>query len=248
MSGDTTSVSPEIPKRDGFDNTAWSLVLAAGRAEDSGEALERLCRRHWRPIYIYIRGAGFRPADAEDATQEFFAYLLRKEWIKQADPARGSFRAFLLTLLRNFLANFRRGERAEKHRPIRQALSIDAAEGERELATLAATNADPARAYEAAWARGVLQSAWRRLADEQAAAGKTDRFEVLRPFVLQPPADGDYERLARTLGLRRGQVALLTHRLSRRFAELVRVEVTETLADRADLESELRHLLAVSAS
>jgi RNA polymerase sigma-70 factor (ECF subfamily) len=246
MTGDAARPAADLT-RDGFGTTVWSLVLAAGRAEDSGQALERLCRKHWRPIYVFIRGSGFKAADAEDATQDFFYYLLRKEWIKQADPARGSFRAYLLALLRNFLANYRRSERTLKRGGATETLSFAAADAERELSALAADNPDPARAYEAAWARSLLQTALARLADEQAAAGKADVFNILRPFVLQSPAPGDYPRLAQTLELKRGQVALLIHRLSRRFAELIRIEVGETLADRAELDAELRHLLAVSA-
>lgn len=231
---------------DGFGSTAWSLVLAAAKPEDGNQALERLCRKHWRPIYVFVRGSGVGPSDAEDVTQDFFFYLLRKEWIKQADPARGSFRAFLLTLLRNFLANHRRRDRAEKRGAGADSLSIDAEEGEREFAALAAGGPDPARSYEASWAHGVLQGAWARLRIEEIAAGKGERFELLRPFVTSAPAPGEYERLSQQLNMRRGQVALLIHRLSRRYAELVRAEVADTLADRSELEAELRHLLAVS--
>ena len=94
--------TPSIVGPDGFGTTTWSLVIAAGKGDDGGEALERLCRKHWRPIYVFIRRSGLSPADAEDATQEFFIILLERGWLKQADPKRGSFRAFLLTLLRNF--------------------------------------------------------------------------------------------------------------------------------------------------
>lgn len=238
-----------VASADGFASTAWSLVLAAAKPDDGGgQALERLCRKHWRPIYVFVRGSGVAQADAEDVTQDFFVYLLRKEWIKQADPARGSFRAFLLTLLRNFLANHRRRDRAEKRGAGAEALSIDADDGEREFAALAASGPDPARSYEASWAHGVLQSAWTRLRTEETAAGKAERFETLRPFVTSTPAPGEYERLSQQLGMRRGQVALLIHRLSRRYAELVRAEVADTLVDRSELEGELRHLLSVSST
>ncbi|HZZ58012.1 MAG TPA: sigma-70 family RNA polymerase sigma factor [Opitutaceae bacterium] len=244
----TGSQENSVASADGFGTTAWSLVLAAGKPEDGGQALERLCRKHWRPIYVFVRGSGVGAADAEDVTQDFFVYLLRKEWIKQADPTRGSFRAFLLTLLRNFLANHRRRDQAEKRGAGTESLSIDAAEGEREFAALAAAGPDPARSYEAAWANGVLQAAWSRLRAEEVSAGKAGRFEALRPFVTSAPGPGEYERLSQQLGMRRGQVALLIHRMSRRYAELVRAEVADTLADRSELEGELRHLLAVSSS
>jgi len=106
---------------DGFGSTAWSIVLAAARDVDGGAALDRLCRRYWRPVYTFARGSGLLRCDAEDATQDFFSHLLAGEWLKQADPNRGSFRAYLLTLMRNFLANRRRHDHAQKTRRNRAA-------------------------------------------------------------------------------------------------------------------------------
>jgi RNA polymerase sigma factor (sigma-70 family) len=238
--------TPSIVGPDGFGTTTWSLVLAAGR-DDGAQALERLCRKHWRPIYVFIRRSGLSPADAEDATQEFFIVLLERGWLKQADPRRGSFRAFLLTLLRNFLANRRRVSQAERRGGGAAIISFDAADAERELALIALKTRDPAQAFEATWADDLLKAAWDRLAEEQKEAGKASHFESLRPYVTQAPAVGDYQRLSEQLGMRRGQVALLIHRLNRRFAELIRAEVAETLVDRSELESELRFLLEASA-
>jgi RNA polymerase sigma factor (sigma-70 family) len=246
MSGNEPG-SQDAPSSDGFGSTAWSLVLAAGKEEDGGKALERLCGKHWRPIYIFIRQSGLSPADAEDATQEFFIELLERDWLKQADPSRGSFRAFLLALLRNFLANRRRVGRAERRGGKATFLSLDGVEGERELTALSVNIADPSRAYEASWANGLLHAAWSRLAREQRDAGKASLFEALRPFVTQAPAVGEYQRLSDELGMRRGQIALLIHRLNRRFTELIRTEVAETLADRSELEAELRFLLQVTS-
>ena len=233
---------------DGFDSTAWSIVLAAAQDSAGGEALDRLCRRYWKPAYTFARRSGLERCDAEDATQDFFSHLFAGEWLKQADPDRGSFRAYLLTLMRNFLSNRRRRDHAQKRGGTAPPLSLDTDECERELASLAATDADPARAYERAWARCVLQVALDRLAEEQAATGGGIRFAALRPYLTASPEAGDYERLGRTLGLSRNQIAVVIHRHSRRFAELIRREVAETLVDRADLDLELRRLLEVIAA
>ena len=227
---------------DGFSSTTWSLVLAAGTDSDGGIALERLCRKHWRPIYVFARRSGLSPADAEDATQEFFIEFLGRGWLKQVDPTRGRFRTFLLTLLKNFLSNRRRVSQAQRRGGGAVFLSLDEAEGERELSVLAERIQDPAEAFEAAWWNGLIGSAWERLAGEQRDAGKKEVFEALRGFVTQSPGAGDYKRLAEQLSMRQGQIALIVHRLNRRFAELVRAEVAETLADRSELESELRFL------
>ena len=233
---------------DGFSSTAWSLVLAAGNADDGGRALERLCQKHWRPIYIFVRCSGLSPSDAEDATQEFFIELLERGWLKKADPSLGSFRAFLLSLLRNFLANRRRVVMAKRRGGGATILPLDGIEGERELALLSVKGRDPAAAYEASWANGLLNTAWERLAREQNEAGKAPLFQSLRVYVTQPPGTGDYQRLSEKLGMRRGQIALLIHRLNRRFTELIRAEVAETIADRSELDAELRFLLQVSSS
>jgi RNA polymerase sigma-70 factor (ECF subfamily) len=246
MSGKEPEPQPGVTS-DGFASTTWSLILAAGQQDDGGRALEQLCRKHWRPIYVFARRSGLSPSDSEDATQEFFMELLERDWLKKADPSRGSFRAFLLALLRNFLANRRRVSLAERRGGGATILSLDGAEGERELAALAVKIVDPSQAYEASWASGVLHTAWDRLAQEQKDAGKTSVFESLRTFVTQTPGIGDYQRLSEQLGMRRGQIALLIHRLNRRFTELIRAEVAETLADRSELEAELRFLLEVSS-
>jgi RNA polymerase sigma factor (sigma-70 family) len=246
MSGKESKPKDEITS-DGFGSTTWSLILEAGRSEDGGPALERLCRKHWRPIYVFVRRSGLSPVDSEDATQEFFIELLQREWLKKADPLLGSFRSFLLAHLRNFLANRRRVNQAERRGGGSSIISLDGAQGELELAALAGKIVDPSQAYEATWANGVLHSAWDRLAREQKDAGKTSVFESLRNYVTQSPAMGDYQRLSEQLGMRRGQIALLVHRLNRRFTELIRAEVAETLVDRSELDSELRFLFEVSS-
>jgi RNA polymerase sigma-70 factor (ECF subfamily) len=246
MSGTVRAPSAGVSSG-GFSSTAWSLVLEAGQSEDGGKALERLCRKHWRPIYVYARCSGLSPSDAEDATQEFFIELLGREWLKKADPARGSFRAFLLSLLRNFLSNQRRVSKAKRRGGGAIILPLDGVDGERELAALAANGDDPSRAYESSWANGLLARAWERLAKEQEEAGKAKVFGALGAFVTQAPGKGDYQQLSVQLGMRRGQVALLIHRLNRRFTELIRIEVAETLEDRTELDAELRFLLEVSS-
>jgi RNA polymerase sigma-70 factor (ECF subfamily) len=196
-------------------------------------------------MYVHIRRMGIPSADAEDVTQQFFVYLIEKEWISHADPHRGSFRAFLRTLLNHYLANHKRAERAVKRTSV--LVSIDTEEGERALADSATHANNAVLAFDLTWARTVLQTAWERLAREQADAGKRDIFESLRPFVTQPASSGDYDRLGPLLGLQRGQIAVFIHRLSRRYADLIRAEVAETLDDRSEIESELRHLVQITS-
>src|SRR5437660_1288726 len=90
-----------------FDSTHWSVVLRAGdsKGPQYAESLEKLCRAYWYPLYAFVRRNRRDPEEARDLTQEFFAKLLEKKWLAQADPARGRFRTFLLAALKHFLAN-----------------------------------------------------------------------------------------------------------------------------------------------
>jgi RNA polymerase sigma factor (sigma-70 family) len=216
-------------------------VLAA--SSEGGLALDRLCRVYWRPIYIYIRATGLPRAEAEDATQEFFADMLRRDWLKRADRERGSFRAFLRSSVRLFLNNRRRLAQAQKRGGGEMLLSLDVDACERDLAAAASIETDPAMLYERTWADCVLQAALARLATEHENAGQQAKFERLRPYLTATPAAGDYDRIARDLGVSTGQVAVSVHRLSRRFAEMVRAEIAATLSDRSQIEPELRYLL-----
>src|SRR6185369_17292670 len=108
----SSSSSPGQNVPDGFASTEWSLVLSA--STNSEPALDRLCRTYWRPVYVFVRASGVDRHEAEDVTQEFFADMLRRDWLKLADPERGSFRGFLRTNVRFFLGNRRRFDRAQK--------------------------------------------------------------------------------------------------------------------------------------
>jgi RNA polymerase sigma-70 factor (ECF subfamily) len=194
---------------------------------------------------VYIRATGLPCHEAEDATQEFFADMLRRDWLKLADRERGSFRAFLRSSVRLFLNNRRRTASAQKRGSGEHPLSLETAECEAELARCAIVTTDPAMLYEKSWADCVLKAALTQLAAEYDTPKKRDRFERLRPFLTSPPAAGDYDQIARELETTPSQVAVLMHRLARRFAEMIRAEIATTLSDRNEIEPELRHLLRV---
>lgn len=218
------------------------MILSA--SSDHAPALERLCRTYWRPVYVYCRATGLTPEQAEDATQDFFADIFRRDWLKLADPERGSFRGFLRKSVGQFLANRWRREQAQKRRAER-VVPIDSENGERELANLASPDADPAALYEKSWAECVLQTARTRLTEEKSKSDQPQNFDQLLPFLSRPPTPGEYAELAEKLQVSRAQVALIVHRLSRRFADLVRAEVASTLENSKAVNDELRHLLNI---
>ncbi|MGH8021545.1 MAG: RNA polymerase sigma factor, partial [Opitutaceae bacterium] len=92
-----------------FPSTQWSLVLAAGERDGPAgrRALAELCRAYWPPLYTFARRRGMATADAQDATQDFFVFLLSNGLVARADRERGRFRSFLLASFRHFLADRR---------------------------------------------------------------------------------------------------------------------------------------------
>ncbi|MDZ3822883.1 MAG: sigma-70 family RNA polymerase sigma factor [Pseudoxanthomonas sp.] len=220
-----------------FATTRWSLIMdARGEPEQARRALEAICRNYRRPVLAFIRHRGHGPSEAEDLTQEFFARLLERRWDTQADPARGRFRAFLLTSLKHFLANARAASVAAKRGSGQAEVALDDAGH-----ALAAPDADtPDLVFERAWALTVIERAFERLREEAVQAGKLALLERLEPFLGEGAEPADYQRLGQTLGLRPNTVAVAVHRLRARLRELVRAE----LADQSDgpdaVEQELR--------
>lgn len=225
----------------GFATTNWSLVLLAHANDDGGAALNRLCRRYWTPTYVYIRRTGLAPADAEDATQDFFAYILERSWLKQTGEERGSFRGYLLALLRHFLANRRRVAGAQKRGGLQAFGPAELVEIEQ----IATKEADPSVAYERTWAGCITQSALEQLEREQTQAGSTKRFVALRGYLTLPLTPAESDRIAAELDEPRNRLSVYLHRLKRRYGELIRAEVLDTVSDPKELEAELRRLVEV---
>lgn len=226
-----------------FDTTRWSVVLQT-RGNDGAArgALESLCRIYRPPVLAYIRSRGYRDDVAEDLTQAFFARFVERAHYAEADPARGRFRAYLLTAIKRFLINaaiesgrVKRGGRVHFE-------SFDATPAD--SASAPQSGEDPERVFEQAWALAVIEAALGRLRQEASAAGKLDLFDRLRDFLAEPPTEIEYARIADALGLRRNTIAVSVHRLRRRLRDLVRAEVAQTAADRAAFEIELGELRA----
>jgi RNA polymerase sigma-70 factor (ECF subfamily) len=231
-----------------FATTHWSVVLTAGAgqsdADAAGRALEHLCRTYWPPLYAYIRRRGFGPDDAQDLTQEFFARLLERKDLTWVSPDKGRFRSFLLASLNHFLCNEWDRSRAIKRGAQVAFISID--EDSPQHRSLIESIADlPAeRAFEKRWATALLDAAFERLRQESTQAGKADLFDQLKPFLAGEPDPGEYGTVATRLGWTHGSVAVAVHRLRQRYADLVREEIAQTVAQPEAVEAEMRELFA----
>jgi len=230
-----------------FVTTHWSVVLAAGHASSPGaqEALERLCRTYWYPLYAFVRRQGHQAHEAEDLTQEFFARLLAKEYFGRADPALGRFRNFLLACLKNFLSEQRRQAGRLKRGGGQTIISWDSQTAEERYQSEPADPLTPENVYDRRWALTLLEQALARLGEEQAAAGKQAVFAQLKEYLWGEGGGVGYAEVAGHLSMTEGALKVTVHRLRRRFRELLREEVAQTVATGQDIDEELRYLISV---
>jgi len=228
-----------------FATTRWSLVLAAGRRSGghSAEALATLCETYWYPAYAFIRRQGHDADHARDLTQEFFARVLEKNYFGDADPARGRFRAFLLTSIRHFLSNERDREQALKRGGRTPVLSLDVETAEGTYQLEGRDDLTPEKLFDARWATVLLDRSLARLQEEYVAAAKNDLFDSLKGFLTGDSDDVPYADTARALDMSEGAVKVAVHRLRRRFRDALIKEIAETVSDPADIDAEIRHLL-----
>ena len=230
-----------------FVTTHWSVVLSAQdkQSPQSAEALEKLCRAYWYPLYAYARRVGHHPHDAEDLTQEFFARLQEKDYLRAADREKGRFRTFLLVALKRFLAKEWRRAHAQKRGGFATVVSIDQQAAESRLAAEPAHQLQPDVLFERQWAATLLERTLSRLREEYTATGRAMLFEHLQNCLTQDPAALPYAAVATRLNLTEAAVKVAMHRLRARYREILREEIADTLARPEEVEEELRHLFSV---
>ena len=230
----------------GFQTTHWSLVLRAGNRADreADDALAALCGRYWYPLYAYVRRRSADVHEAQDLTQEFFARLLEKNTLAAASPGRGRFRSFLLTAVKNFLANQRDRDHAAKRGGGARTLSLDWDSGESRLKMEPAHDLTPERLFERQWVLTLLELVMRRLQQECEAAGKAGQFERLKEVLTGGQERLPYAAAAAELGMSEEAARQAASRLRKRYRELLREEVSQTVAEPRDIDDEIRSLFA----
>jgi RNA polymerase sigma-70 factor (ECF subfamily) len=229
-----------------FATTHWSVVLAAGQgaSPDSRKALASLCETYWYPLYAFVRRQGYSADDAQDVTQDFFATLLEKQYLRVADSERGKFRSFLLTAFKHFLSKERAKAHAEKRGGGRKSLSLDFRNGESRYDREPAHAVTAETLYERRWALTLLDQVLGRLEAEYTGTGKQELFGRLKEFLIGERGARTYAQVAADLGVSEGAVKVAVHRLRQRYRELIRAEIAQTLADPNEVEDELQQLFA----
>ena len=238
---------PTLPGSSQFPTTRWTLVVAAGdpHRKEARSALVSLCESYWYPLYAYLRRRGYSADEAQDLTQEFFVRVLEGRYLDRADPEKGRFRSFILTSLKFFVADEQDRQRARK-RGGGALVPIEVSSGEERYQREPAHDETPERIFERRWALSLLDRVVERLRNEFVHHGRLEHFERLKVFLLGQ-SDAPYAALAREMNTSEGALKVAIHRLRKRYRELFRQEIADTVADPADVESELRFLAAVLA-
>lgn len=228
-----------------FPVTRWSVVVGAcdESADEPSSALEELCRTYWMPLYAAVRRSGRAPEDARDLTQEFFARLLEKQWLRSADREKGRFRTFLMVVLKRFLANeWHRGQAAKRgggHEPV----PLDTHLAEKLYSASGAHSLTPAQLFDKCWALTLIETVLARIGQEYRDAGRGGEFAAIKPCLTAERGEIDYSGLAGQLAISEGAARVAVHRLRKRYRSLFRAEIARTLRNENDVDEEMHALL-----
>jgi RNA polymerase sigma factor (sigma-70 family) len=226
-----------------FVTTHWSVLAAAqGASRAAEEALERLCRTYWKPLYAFVRRQGCGPDEAQDLTQGFFALLLERRDLATVRREKGRLRSYLLISLKHFLANERERAMAIKRGSSQPMIPLE------ELGDNECASSEPFTAellFERRWALTVLDQVLARLREEYRAAGNARLFGRLHEILTDDAGRLSQAEIAAELHMSENAVKQAFHRLRVRYRELLRGEIAQTVMLPGDVEDELRHLIAV---
>ena len=229
---------------DVFATTHWTVVLAAGQRNtpQSNSALEELCRTYWFPLYAYVRRRGHTKEDAKDLTQAFFACFLAKNYLAGLSAERGRFRAFLLASLKHFLINDWKKSQCQKRGGGEAPLSLDWQTADTKFQVAATNEPSPDKVFDREWALALLSKVIERLQKECESDGKAKLFAQLKIFLTAGKDGTAQAEVAKALGMEEGAVRVAIHRLRKRYRDLLRDEIAQTLADASDVDEEMRAL------
>ena len=229
-----------------FTTTHWSVVLEAqGESPAAQEALEKLCRTYWRPIYGFIRRQGTGAEDAEDLTQGFFALILERKDLNTVRKEKGRLRSYLLTSLKNFLADETRRALAVKRGKGQRLIPLDDIRERERVDVERSDELTADQIYERRWAFTVLEQVMARLRDEYRSAGNLRFFEQMKQMLMDEPDRPSQAQVASEFDMTENAVKQAFYRFRQRYQTLLREEISHTVIIPGDIEDELRHLISV---
>lgn len=229
-----------------FTTTHWSVVLEAqGESPAAQEALEKLCRTYWRPIFAFLRRQGLPPAEAEDITQGFFAQLLERRSLDAVRKEKGRLRSYLLGALKYFLADEQRRAMAIKRGRGQRLIPLEELRADDRIDVEPADPVTAEMIYERRWALTVLERVLNRLKDEYLAADNAVLFDSLKELLPDEPGAPSQAEVAARLDMTENAIRQAFYRFRQRYQSLLREEIANTVATPGDIEDELRHFIVV---
>lgn len=244
-----TAKGPAASERQGavaFTTTHWSVVLQArGESAAADAALEKLCRTYWWPLYGFVRRQGYKPEEAQDLTQAFFARLLERRDFETVRRERGRLRSYLLASMKNFLSKARDRELTIKRGEGQPLISLDDLLARERVDQEPAHRLSADRIYERRWTLTLLEQVLARLLAEYKTAGKLPLFDHLKELLAGESGQPSQAKIAKELGMTENAVKQAFHRLRHRYRQLLHEEIAHTVAAPDDVENELRHFMSV---
>jgi RNA polymerase sigma-70 factor (ECF subfamily) len=237
------SISPFVPTR-------WTLVLhAQGESPQARAALSELSECYYQPVYRFLQREGRSEDAARELTQEFFSRLLQRGQLGNVDPAKGRFRSYLLGAVKHFLADHRDHEQRLKRGGGQHPESLDLPLDEtlEGLQVSDPSAAVPDAYFDRQWALHVMDRALTTLQNEFETQGKTNQFNLLKPWLAGNAIDLSQADTAARLGWTESALKVAIHRVRKRFRDTVRAEIAQTVGDHSDVDAELRYLVEVLA-
>lgn len=219
-----------------FPSTSWTVLANATANGDLAgqEALNELCKAYWPPVSAVIRARGAPSEKVEDLTQDFFLQLISSQFFKRAQQEKGKFRSFMLSSLRNFLADDYKREMTQKRGGHLERTSLEDSGVVTEVEELH---------FDQSWAKMVFQ---RSLARTEAAVlqkrmpAAWDALRTFLPGSRKPQAS--YTALGDLLEITEGGAKKEVFRLRQTFRESLRAEVGLTVSAPHEIDEELSHL------
>jgi DNA-directed RNA polymerase specialized sigma24 family protein len=237
------------PATHAFHTTRWTLVRnARGESPAARQALSELCATYYAPVVAFLQREGREEDAARELAHEFFAKVLADDSLSGVECARGRFRSYLLGAVKHFLANQRRDAAREKrgggaeHLVIRELTDTAPGFGDAD-STVPAVNTEVDAAFDREWALAIVERSLALLESESASTGQSAQFAALKPWLSPAASRVSQADTAVQLGLSEGALKVAIHRMRRRFREITRAEIAQTLHDTADLDDEMRHLV-----
>jgi RNA polymerase sigma factor (sigma-70 family) len=233
--------SPAMPGPGSFPSTHWSVVQNLARESRRTHAFGLLFETYRHPVFAYVRRRLGNADRAEDLTQAFFTHVLERRALERADRTH-RFRAFLLTSLKNFVANELRRDRSRRRGGGLVTVPLSDGAAPRVPHDEPFHTLTPEALFNLHWALDQLQRALNALRRDFERRGKRDWFDELKPCLIRN-RPVSCASIAERLNASEGAVRVAVHRLRKQFNALLAAEIARSVSDPLEVADEIRFLI-----